>query len=106
MVLPYQDASWFVLARLDSVVVSRADGTRAAWYRRDRRLFRRLGLHSLALHYRLRRQWPRLAAAYRAAAAEFTSPAAWHETFEASVGDRGDRVVLLGPASDRAEPEG
>jgi galactofuranosylgalactofuranosylrhamnosyl-N-acetylglucosaminyl-diphospho-decaprenol beta-1,5/1,6-galactofuranosyltransferase len=104
MVLPYQDASWFVLARLDSVVVSRADGTRAAWYRRDRRLFRTLGLHSLVLHYRLRRRWQRLAASYRAAAPEFTSPQAWRETFEASLGDRGDRVVLLGPGEREPEP--
>jgi galactofuranosylgalactofuranosylrhamnosyl-N-acetylglucosaminyl-diphospho-decaprenol beta-1,5/1,6-galactofuranosyltransferase len=95
-----------VLARLDSAVVSRADGTRAAWYRRDRRLFRTLGRRSIVLHYRLRRQWPQLAAQYRAAAAEFTSPQAWRETFEASLDDRGDRVVLLSLAEQRGEPEG
>jgi galactofuranosylgalactofuranosylrhamnosyl-N-acetylglucosaminyl-diphospho-decaprenol beta-1,5/1,6-galactofuranosyltransferase len=39
------------------------------------------------LHARLRRQWPRLAADYRAAAADFTSPARWRETFEASRGN-------------------
>jgi galactofuranosylgalactofuranosylrhamnosyl-N-acetylglucosaminyl-diphospho-decaprenol beta-1,5/1,6-galactofuranosyltransferase len=98
LALPYQDASWFVLARLDSVVVSRADGTSAAWYRRDPRQFRSLARRSLVLHYRLRQRWPRLAAAYRAAAADVTSPLAWRETFEASLADRGDRVVLLEPA--------
>jgi galactofuranosylgalactofuranosylrhamnosyl-N-acetylglucosaminyl-diphospho-decaprenol beta-1,5/1,6-galactofuranosyltransferase len=95
MVLPYQDASWFVLVRLDSAVVSSAEGTSAVWFRRDPRLFRSLMRRSVILHYRLRRRWPRLAAQYREAAAEFTSPGRWRETFEASVGDRGDRVILL-----------
>ena len=66
--------------QLDSAVVSTADGTGAAWYRRDRRLFRSLGRRSLVLHYRLRRQWPRLAAQYRAAAPDFTSPGTWRDT--------------------------
>jgi len=85
MALPYQDASWFVLAGLDSALVSAADGTSASWYRRDRSLFRSLGWRSVILHARLRRRWPRLAADYRAAAAEFTSPQRWRETFAASV---------------------
>jgi galactofuranosylgalactofuranosylrhamnosyl-N-acetylglucosaminyl-diphospho-decaprenol beta-1,5/1,6-galactofuranosyltransferase len=87
MALPYQDASWFVLVKLDSALVSAADGTSASWYRRDRKLFRSLGWRSVILHARLRRQWPRLAAEYRAAAAEFTSPARWRETFAASRDD-------------------
>ena len=86
MALPYQDASWWVLVKLDSVLVSAADGTSAAWYQRDPKMFRSLGLRSLRAHRRLRRQWPRLAAEYRAAAAEFTSPAAWRQTFAASTG--------------------
>ncbi len=84
LALPYQDASWFVLVTLDSALVSAADGTRAAWYQRDPRLFRALGLRSVRLHRRLHRQWPKLAAEYRAAAAEFTSPQAWRQTFDAS----------------------
>jgi galactofuranosylgalactofuranosylrhamnosyl-N-acetylglucosaminyl-diphospho-decaprenol beta-1,5/1,6-galactofuranosyltransferase len=84
MALPYQDASWWVLAKLDSALVSNAEGTSAAWHRRDPKLFRSLGWRSVILHARLRRQWPRLAAEYRAAAADFTSPATWRETFEAS----------------------
>jgi galactofuranosylgalactofuranosylrhamnosyl-N-acetylglucosaminyl-diphospho-decaprenol beta-1,5/1,6-galactofuranosyltransferase len=85
MALLYQDASWWVLAKLDSAVVSTAEGTSAAWYKRDRRLFRSLGRRSLVLHRRLRRQWPRLAAQYRAAAADFNSPERWRETFAASL---------------------
>jgi galactofuranosylgalactofuranosylrhamnosyl-N-acetylglucosaminyl-diphospho-decaprenol beta-1,5/1,6-galactofuranosyltransferase len=85
MALPYQDASWWVLAKLDSAVVSTAEGTSAAWYKRDPRLFRSLGLRSLRLHRRLRRQWPQLAAKYRAAAADFNSPERWRQTFAASL---------------------
>ena len=62
MALPYQDASWWVLAKLDSALVSAAEGTSASWYKRDRKLFRSLGWRSVILHARLRRQWPRLAA--------------------------------------------
>jgi galactofuranosylgalactofuranosylrhamnosyl-N-acetylglucosaminyl-diphospho-decaprenol beta-1,5/1,6-galactofuranosyltransferase len=69
LTLPYQDAGWWVLARLDSAVVSTPDGTTAAWYKRDRKQFRELA-------------WR------RAASAEFTSPAKWRETFEASLRDR------------------
>ncbi len=75
------DAGWWVLANLDSALVSTADNTAAAWYKRDPRLFRSLGLRSIALHRRLRRRWPRLAAEYRAAAADITSPERWRETF-------------------------
>jgi galactofuranosylgalactofuranosylrhamnosyl-N-acetylglucosaminyl-diphospho-decaprenol beta-1,5/1,6-galactofuranosyltransferase len=89
LALPYQDASWWVLVKLDSALVSAADGTSAAWYQRDPKLFRSLGWRSVILHARLRRRWPSLAADYRAAAADFTSPARWRETFEASRGEPG-----------------
>jgi galactofuranosylgalactofuranosylrhamnosyl-N-acetylglucosaminyl-diphospho-decaprenol beta-1,5/1,6-galactofuranosyltransferase len=88
MALPQQDAGWWVLVKLDSALVSTPDGTTAAWYQRDPRLFRSLGLRSIVLHARLRRRWARLAADYRAAAPEFTSPEKWRETFAASLGDR------------------
>jgi galactofuranosylgalactofuranosylrhamnosyl-N-acetylglucosaminyl-diphospho-decaprenol beta-1,5/1,6-galactofuranosyltransferase len=84
--LPGQDAAWWVLVKLDSALVSTADNTTASWYQRDPRLFRSLGLRSIVLHRRLRRRWPRLAAEYRAAAAEFTGPEQWRETFAASAG--------------------
>jgi galactofuranosylgalactofuranosylrhamnosyl-N-acetylglucosaminyl-diphospho-decaprenol beta-1,5/1,6-galactofuranosyltransferase len=89
MALPYQDAAWFVMAKLDSVLVSTADGTSAAWYKRDPRLFRSLGWRSVIMHRRLKRRWPRLAAEYRAAAGELTSSEAWRKTFAASLADPG-----------------
>jgi galactofuranosylgalactofuranosylrhamnosyl-N-acetylglucosaminyl-diphospho-decaprenol beta-1,5/1,6-galactofuranosyltransferase len=88
MALPYQDASWWVLAKLDSALVSTAEGTGTAWYQRDPKLFRSLGSRSVIMHARLRRQWSRLAAEYRAAAAEFNSPQRWRETFRASLDDQ------------------
>jgi len=87
MTLPYQDAAWWVLSKLDSAVVSAPDGTTASWYRRDRKQFRALARRSAALHLRMVMNWPRLAREYRDAAAEFTGPAQWRETFEASLGD-------------------
>jgi galactofuranosylgalactofuranosylrhamnosyl-N-acetylglucosaminyl-diphospho-decaprenol beta-1,5/1,6-galactofuranosyltransferase len=75
-----------VLAKLDSVLVSASEGTSAAWYQRDPAVFRSLGWRSLIAHRRLRRRWAKLAAEYRAAAADFNSPERWRQTFEASLG--------------------
>jgi galactofuranosylgalactofuranosylrhamnosyl-N-acetylglucosaminyl-diphospho-decaprenol beta-1,5/1,6-galactofuranosyltransferase len=84
MQLPYQEAAWWVLSKLDSVVVSAPDGQTASWYKRDRKQFRALGWRSVVMHARLVMRWPRLAAQYRAAAAEYTSPEKWRETFAES----------------------
>ncbi len=90
MALPHQDAAWWLLSRLDSALVSVPDGTTTAWYQRDRRLFRSLGLRGAILHLRLRRRWPRLAAQYRAAAAGITSSEVWRPTFGACASDERD----------------
>ena len=82
--LPYQDANWWVLSNLDSALVSAADGTSTAWYKRDPKKFRELTRRTVFLHARLARQWPKLSAEYRAALPEFTSPEAWWQTFDAS----------------------
>jgi galactofuranosylgalactofuranosylrhamnosyl-N-acetylglucosaminyl-diphospho-decaprenol beta-1,5/1,6-galactofuranosyltransferase len=91
MALPFQDAGWWVLSKLDSALVSAADGASASWYRRDRRLFRSLSRRNVALHARLVREWPRLAAEYRAALDTITSPAAWRESFLAGGEEPPDR---------------
>jgi galactofuranosylgalactofuranosylrhamnosyl-N-acetylglucosaminyl-diphospho-decaprenol beta-1,5/1,6-galactofuranosyltransferase len=85
--LPYQDSGWWVVSTLDSAVVSSPDGTSAAWFKRDPKLYRSLGRRSLLLHARLAREWPRLRAQYRAAAPEFNSPERWRKTFELSARD-------------------
>jgi galactofuranosylgalactofuranosylrhamnosyl-N-acetylglucosaminyl-diphospho-decaprenol beta-1,5/1,6-galactofuranosyltransferase len=105
MALPYQDASWWVLAKLDSALVSSAENTNATWLIRDRGQFRALGWRSLVLHRRLARRWSRLAAEYRAAAADLNSPERWRETFAASVADRADRQSAERQPTVRPFPE-
>jgi galactofuranosylgalactofuranosylrhamnosyl-N-acetylglucosaminyl-diphospho-decaprenol beta-1,5/1,6-galactofuranosyltransferase len=75
------DARWYRLASYDSAVVSMNDGTSAALYRRDPVKFRELARRTAELHAELAREWPRLAAEYRAQLADVTSPEAWDETF-------------------------
>lgn len=75
------DAKWWRLASYDSAVVSMNDGTSAALYQRDPELYRRQLKQTLEIHERLRREWPRLAADYRAKLADVTSPEAWDRTF-------------------------
>ena len=60
------DAKWYRLARYDSAIVSMNDGTSAAFYQRDPEKFRDLLKKTIEIHERLRREWPRLAAEYRA----------------------------------------
>ena len=78
--LTAMDAAWYRLANFDSAVVSMNDGTSAALYRRDPDRFRDLLRRTLEIHQRFRREWPRLAAEYRAALSDITSPEAWEET--------------------------
>jgi galactofuranosylgalactofuranosylrhamnosyl-N-acetylglucosaminyl-diphospho-decaprenol beta-1,5/1,6-galactofuranosyltransferase len=85
--LPHVDSPWYVLSKLDSVLVSMPDGASTSWYRREPRLLFSLGWRSATLHLRLWLSWPRLARQYREALADFTSPEQWRETFAASLGD-------------------
>jgi galactofuranosylgalactofuranosylrhamnosyl-N-acetylglucosaminyl-diphospho-decaprenol beta-1,5/1,6-galactofuranosyltransferase len=75
------DAKWYRLASYDSAVVSMNDGTSAAFYQRDNKLFIDLMKRTLEIHERYRREWPRLAEEYRSQLADITSPEAWDETF-------------------------
>ncbi|HET6877157.1 MAG TPA: glycosyltransferase [Jatrophihabitans sp.] len=81
MVVPYQDAEWWMLGNVDGALVSAADGTSTSWYQRDPKQFRTLMQRSVKLHAKLLREWPRLAEEYRRQAPEFTSPERWRETF-------------------------
>ena len=76
------DARWHLIARYDSTLVSMPDGTGAAFYRRDPERFRDLLARTLSIHRRLVLQWDDLAAQYRDALADITSPEAWERTFE------------------------
>jgi galactofuranosylgalactofuranosylrhamnosyl-N-acetylglucosaminyl-diphospho-decaprenol beta-1,5/1,6-galactofuranosyltransferase len=79
--IPAMDAKWYRLSRYDSAVVSMPDGTSAALYRRDPEQFKDLLAKTVEIHQRLAREWPQLAATYRGALAEVTSPATWAHTF-------------------------
>ncbi|MDO4258831.1 MAG: glycosyltransferase [Actinomycetaceae bacterium] len=75
------DARWWRLAIFDSALVSNAAGSGVWFYQRDDARFRRDALRSLRLHIELKRKWASLAAQYRAALPQVTSPEAWEKTF-------------------------
>ncbi len=79
--LTAMDAKWYRLASYDSAIVSMNDGTSAALYRRDPEHYKELLRKTVAIHAQLHREWPRLAAEYRAALADITSPETWENTF-------------------------
>lgn len=78
------DAKWWKLASLDQALVTNAGGSGVWVYRRDRRIFWRELRRSANSHVRLWVSWPRLSRAYRAHAADLSSPAMWRRTFDAS----------------------
>ena len=86
--VPHMDAKWWLLSQFDSALVSTADGTGLAWYRRDPDQFADVLRRSLAVHRRLLAEWPRLARAYRDAAAEGSSPQRWERTFASAAPPR------------------
>ena len=67
--VPHVDLKWWLLAQFDSALVSSADGTTAAWYKRDPEMFRDLMTRSVALHARLATEWPTLVETYKDGAA-------------------------------------
>ncbi len=81
------DAKWYRLTRYDSAIVSMNDGASAALYQRDPEQFRELMARTTEIHLRLYREWPQLAARYRAALGEITSPEGWEQTFAALTGE-------------------
>jgi galactofuranosylgalactofuranosylrhamnosyl-N-acetylglucosaminyl-diphospho-decaprenol beta-1,5/1,6-galactofuranosyltransferase len=76
------DAHWWRVPLYDSALVSSADGSGKNIYRRDRAQFRTKLLQTWRLHRRLQREWPRLAAQYRAALPNLVSQESWRRTFE------------------------
>lgn len=76
-----QDSRWHKIARYDSAIVSMPDGASAAFYKRDREKFVDLLKRTVAIHRQLAEDWDELAARYRAALPEITSPEAWEKTF-------------------------
>ena len=81
-VIPHVDQRWWRFAQFDSALVSSADGSSVSWYRRNPREFKQQMARSAKLHARLYQEWPQLAARYREALPELTSPETWKQTFE------------------------
>jgi galactofuranosylgalactofuranosylrhamnosyl-N-acetylglucosaminyl-diphospho-decaprenol beta-1,5/1,6-galactofuranosyltransferase len=84
--VPHLDLKWWKLMQLDSALVSSADGTVASWYKRHPDQFRDQLQRSAAIHLRLLKEWPTLAARYKAALPDLVSPETWQDTFESSGG--------------------
>ncbi|GAB3357567.1 glycosyltransferase [Modestobacter lapidis] len=80
--LAFQDARWFLLARLDSATVGTADGRGVTFRQRDPKTFRRLSAGSTQLLRQMYQEWPELQRRYREAAGELTSMERWGEAFE------------------------
>lgn len=79
--IPSRYAVWWFLSQYDSAVVSKSDGTAVSHYQRDPDTFKVQMAEGLRLHLRLHREWDSLAARYRSALTEITSPEAWARTF-------------------------
>jgi galactofuranosylgalactofuranosylrhamnosyl-N-acetylglucosaminyl-diphospho-decaprenol beta-1,5/1,6-galactofuranosyltransferase len=76
-----QDARWFLLSRLDSATVGTADGRGVTFRRREQDTFWRMLRHSVRVHLRLYREFPELAARYRAHMEQLTSAESWQRAF-------------------------
>ncbi|MDF9277372.1 glycosyltransferase [Arthrobacter sp. EH-1B-1] len=85
------DARWWRLSHLDSALVTSSDGAGVSWHKRDAEKARELALRSAILHRRLLVQWDDLAELYKSAMPQFTSPAAWADTF-AAAGTNGNKA--------------
>ncbi|MGY1719548.1 glycosyltransferase [Blastococcus sp. SYSU DS0552] len=77
-----QDARWFLLARLDSATVGTADGRGVTFRRREPGTFWQMLRHSIRVHVKLYREFPRLSKQYRAHMEQLTSQQSWSKAFD------------------------
>ncbi|NEK57971.1 glycosyltransferase family 2 protein [Geodermatophilus sabuli] len=78
-----QDARWFLLSRLDSATVGTADGRGVTFRRREQDTFWKMLNHSVRVHIRLAREFPRLKKQYREHMQQLTAPESWEQVFRA-----------------------
>lgn len=89
---------WWKVAQLDSALVTNAEGTGIAWYRRQPKMMRRMLLASARNYAQILRRWDELSAQYRQALPEITSFEAWEDTFKIPADQR-----MAARAAKRAE---
>lgn len=89
--IPHQDARWWRLAAYDSALVSNAEGTQIAWYKRDPRTVREMLGRAVGTHVELWRRWPELQRSFQDAAERITSFEAWERTFAANPAPQRDQ---------------
>lgn len=80
--IAHQDAKWWRLSAYDSALVSNAEGTQIAWYKRDPRQVRGMLASAIGAHVELWRRWNELRDLYQQASERITSFEAWERTFE------------------------
>jgi galactofuranosylgalactofuranosylrhamnosyl-N-acetylglucosaminyl-diphospho-decaprenol beta-1,5/1,6-galactofuranosyltransferase len=76
-----QDARWFLLSRIDSATVGTADGRGVTFRRREKDTFWQMLRHSVSVHVRIYREFPRLQKEYRDQMQQLTSPESWAAAF-------------------------
>ncbi len=94
----HMDARWWLLSQFDSALVSSADGTGSAWYRRDPARFASLLRRSVRVHEALLREWPALARDYRDGIEGLASVDAWRASLGLDeTGEPGEPGDLTAP---------
>lgn len=80
--IAFKDNKWWNTAQWDSALVTNAEGTGIAWYKRDPAMVRRMLAESLSHQVRIYQEWHRLQRVYKSALDELVSFEAWARTFE------------------------
>jgi len=78
----YSEARWWQLARYRHVLAVSSDESVYQRHRLDPLTFRRMLRRAVADRRRMRREWARLGARYRAARADLVSPNTWRRTLD------------------------
>lgn len=79
--LAHMDNTWWRTSQYESVLVSNAEGTNLAWYKKNPELFRAQLAENCAKIAEVYRRWPQLRAAYKAAFQDLVSMESWGKVF-------------------------
>lgn len=94
---------WWKVAQFDSALVTNAEGTGIAWYRRQPKLVRTMLAESVRNYAQIRKQWDELSAQYKQAMPHLTSFAAWEQTFGVPPAQRTNQATS---ATESAQAQG